>query len=165
MPVYLPAGSHGFLQVSIHCQIHISIFATKQKESSCFVNDLWEITTNQSKGITSHPFTAQSHPNASGFRRRGFYGLHSQRNICPRLSTKFSICHLTKPDRRNITAYKTYTTLLSISWTLLTWPNSWHLATQLQKVCRINAQPSHPHVHCVWNKVGSASLGSWPNAL
>jgi hypothetical protein len=54
---------------------------------------------------------------------REFYGLHSRPNIYPRLLIEFSICHLTEPDRRNITGYETYTTLLSNSRTLLTWQN------------------------------------------
>ena len=49
------------------------------------------------------------------FRR--FYGLHSRPNIYPRSLIKFSICHLTVPDRWNITVYKTCTTLLSNSRT------------------------------------------------
>ena len=71
------------------------------------------------------------------FRR--FCGLHSRPNIYPCSLIEFLICHLMEPDRRNITAYKTYITRLLNSRTLLTWPNSWHLTAQPQMVRHIKS--------------------------
>ena len=148
----------------------------KLKGSSCFEKDLWAYHYWLSDAVLGYNFAFIHSTTLSECIRiqemlqldfRGFQcGLHSRPNIYPCSLIEFLICHLMEPDRRNITAYKTYITLLLNSRTLLTWPNSWHLTAQLQMVRHIKfSWPPLPQVHCVWNKVGSALLWSWRSVL